>query len=85
MTYQERLDELFKLEFTGMKLGLDNIRDLLATLGNPHNAFKSIHVAGSNGKGSVSAMLAAALQANGYKVERPKPPGNYRICPVASR
>jgi dihydrofolate synthase/folylpolyglutamate synthase len=68
LTYQERLDELFKLEFTGMKLGLDTIRDLLATLGNPHNSFKSIHVAGSNGKGSVSAMLAAALQANGYKV-----------------
>ncbi|HET9135471.1 MAG TPA: folylpolyglutamate synthase/dihydrofolate synthase family protein [Candidatus Kapabacteria bacterium] len=68
LTYQQRLDELFKLEFTGMKLGLDNIRDLLATLDNPHRKFNSIHVAGSNGKGSVSAMLAAALQANGYKV-----------------
>lgn len=51
-----------------MKLGLENIRDLLAALDNPHQKFKSIHVAGSNGKGSVSAMLAAALQANGYKV-----------------
>ncbi len=51
-----------------MKLGLDNIRSLLEGLGNPQNAYKCIHVAGTNGKGSVSAMLAAALQANGYKV-----------------
>ena len=50
-----------------MKLGLDNIRELLHILGDPQNTFESIHVAGSNGKGSVSAMLAAALQANGYK------------------
>jgi dihydrofolate synthase/folylpolyglutamate synthase len=50
-----------------MKLGLDNIRELLSILGNPQNTFESIHIAGSNGKGSVSAMLAAALEANGYK------------------
>lgn len=50
-----------------MKLGLDNIRELLSILGDPHKKFESIHVAGSNGKGSVSAMLAAAMQANGYK------------------
>ncbi len=50
-----------------MKLGLDNVGELLQLLGNPHRKFESIHVAGSNGKGSVSAMLAAALQANGYK------------------
>ena len=50
-----------------MKLGLDNIRELLSILGNPQEKWEAIHVAGSNGKGSVSAMLAAALQANGYK------------------
>jgi len=50
-----------------MKLGLDNIRKLLASLGNPQEQYPTIHVAGTNGKGSVSSMLAAALQANGYK------------------
>ncbi|MFI5264581.1 MAG: bifunctional folylpolyglutamate synthase/dihydrofolate synthase, partial [Candidatus Kapaibacterium sp.] len=64
--YQKALAELLSLEFTGMKLGLDNIRELLAILGNPQKKFVSIHIAGSNGKGSVSAMLAAAMQANGY-------------------
>jgi dihydrofolate synthase / folylpolyglutamate synthase len=67
-SYETALSELFKLEFTGMKLGLENIRALLESLGNPHRMFKSIHVAGSNGKGSVSAMLSAALQGNGYRV-----------------
>lgn len=67
-TYEAALGELFKLEFTGMKLGLDNIRALLASLGDPHKQFPSIHIAGSNGKGSVSAMLSAALQGNGYRV-----------------
>lgn len=67
-SYEAALSELFKLEFTGMKLGLENIRALLESLGNPHRSFKSIHVAGSNGKGSVSAMLSAALQGNGYRV-----------------
>lgn len=50
-----------------MKLGLDTIRELLSVLGDPQKKFESIHIAGSNGKGSVSAMLAAVLQENGYK------------------
>lgn len=50
-----------------MKLGLENISELLASLGNPQEKYPTIHVAGTNGKGSVSSMLAAALQANGYK------------------
>jgi dihydrofolate synthase/folylpolyglutamate synthase len=50
-----------------MKLGLDNIRALLEYLGNPQDSFETIHIAGSNGKGSVSAMLAAAMQGNNYK------------------
>lgn len=58
---------LYALEFTGMKLGLENISELLASLGNPQEKYRTIHVAGTNGKGSVSSMLAAALQANGYK------------------
>ncbi len=50
-----------------MKLGLENISELLASLGNPQEKYPTIHVAGTNGKGSVSSMIAAALQANGYK------------------
>jgi dihydrofolate synthase / folylpolyglutamate synthase len=63
--YSRRLDDLFKLEFFGMKLGLDNIHALLDALDNPHRKFKSIHIAGTNGKGSTAAMLAAIHQASG--------------------
>lgn len=49
-------------------LGLDRIRQLLEKLGNPQRDLKFIHVAGTNGKGSVCAMLAAVLQAAGYRV-----------------
>jgi len=50
------------------KPGLDNVRNISAAFGDPHKAFKSIHVAGTNGKGSSSSMLAAILQSAGYKV-----------------
>ena len=50
----------------GIKFGLDNITRLLGKLGDPHRRFRSVHVAGSNGKGSVSAMTAAVLQEAGY-------------------
>ncbi|MHB8055042.1 MAG: bifunctional folylpolyglutamate synthase/dihydrofolate synthase [Candidatus Aminicenantales bacterium] len=56
------------LERFGVKLGLDNIRALLSGLGDPHRAFPSIHVAGTNGKGSVCAMLAEILARNGLRV-----------------
>ncbi|MBU1622615.1 MAG: bifunctional folylpolyglutamate synthase/dihydrofolate synthase [Nanoarchaeota archaeon] len=62
------LDYLYGLKRFGMKLGLEEIRNLLKTLGNPEEQFKSIHIAGTNGKGSVSAYLAAILQEAGYKV-----------------
>jgi dihydrofolate synthase/folylpolyglutamate synthase len=61
-------DYLGGLERFGVKLGLDNIRALLAGLGDPHRAFPSIHVAGTNGKGSVSAMLAEILARNDLRV-----------------
>lgn len=47
---------------------LDRMRTLLKKLGNPHEQFKSVHVAGTKGKGSTCAMIAAMLQASGYKV-----------------
>jgi dihydrofolate synthase/folylpolyglutamate synthase len=65
--YQQRLDALFQLEFFGMKLGLDNIHALLDFLGNPQRNFPSIHIAGTNGKGSVASMLAAVHQTAGKK------------------
>ena len=49
------------------KVGLDNTIALLTILGNPHNNFKSVHVAGTNGKGSTSHMLASIFQEAGYK------------------
>lgn len=52
----------------GIRLGLDRIRTLLALLGDPQDNFKSIHIAGTNGKGSVAAMLSSILNKAGYKV-----------------
>jgi dihydrofolate synthase/folylpolyglutamate synthase len=65
--YFAALEKLYALEFTGMKLGLENTQELLHALGDPQKAYPAIHIAGTNGKGSVSAMIAAALQSNGYK------------------
>lgn len=54
----------------GMRPGLDTMRALLAALGNPQDSLKFIHVAGTNGKGAVTAMLDAVLRAAGYRVGR---------------
>ena len=51
----------------GSKLGLHNIAELLSRLGNPHHRYPVIHVAGTNGKGSVTAMMTAVLKAAGYR------------------
>ncbi len=74
MNYQETLDWMFnKLPMyqsvggVAYKAGLDNIIALLGHLGNPHHNFKTVHVAGTNGKGSTSHMLASIFQEAGYK------------------
>ena len=54
-------------EFFGMKLGLENITEFLDTIGSPQNDYGTIHLAGTNGKGSTANMLAAILSAQGYK------------------
>jgi dihydrofolate synthase/folylpolyglutamate synthase len=64
------LPYLFRLEQFGIKFGLDNIRALLARLGNPQDAFRSIHIAGTNGKGSVTAMVDAVLRRAGHRSGR---------------
>src|SRR5512139_584597 len=61
------LEYLFGLEFHGHKLGLDNIRVITDALGRPQDACPSVAVAGTNGKGSVCAMVSAALRAAGYR------------------
>ncbi len=61
---------LFSLEQIGIKLGLEQIRALLDQLGRPDRAFPSIIVAGTNGKGSVTAMVERGLRAAGYRTGR---------------
>ena len=65
---QKTLDYLYGLTRFGMKLGLEVITKLLNELDNPQFKFKSIHLAGTNGKGSVAAYLNSILQEAGYKV-----------------
>ena len=66
----DAFERLFALETFGIKLGLDNISRLCAALGHPERAFRSIHIAGTNGKGSVTAMVHAALTAAGIPAGR---------------
>ncbi len=74
MNYQQTIDYLFtrlpmfsRIGAAAFKADLTNTIAICSALDNPHQKFKSIHVAGTNGKGSVSHMLAAILQTAGYK------------------
>lgn len=58
---------MYGLQRFGIKLGLEKVSLLLDDLGNPHNQYPAIHVAGTNGKGSVASMMAAVLQTYGLK------------------
>jgi dihydrofolate synthase/folylpolyglutamate synthase len=64
------LEYLFSLEHFGIKFGLENIRAVLEGLDHPEHAFRSVHVAGTNGKGSVTAMVDTALRAAGHRSAR---------------
>ena len=75
VTYSETLTYLYeqlpmfqRVGMAGFKKGLGNTLVLAAALGHPERQFRSVHVAGTNGKGSSSHLLAAVLQAAGYKV-----------------
>ena len=75
MTYAQTIDYLYASQpafhlvgASAYKPGLDNTYRLMAHFGNPHERLRAVHVAGTNGKGSTSHLLAAALQAQGYKV-----------------
>lgn len=66
--YGETLDYLFGLEKFGMIFGLDNIRWLLEIIENPQDNLRTVHIAGTNGKGSVATMVADMLMRSGYRV-----------------
>ncbi len=68
MEYGSVLHELYSLDIKKWTLGLDRIEDLLKKLNNPEKNLKCIHVAGTNGKGSVCAMIHSILMDAGYKV-----------------
>lgn len=68
MDYEEAIKYLYDLKIYGMSLGLERIEFLLKSLGLPHENMKAIHVGGTNGKGSVCAMLSSILSNAGYKV-----------------
>ena len=76
MTPRERL---FALEQFGIKLGLDNIRTLLAALDQPQRGYRSVHIAGTNGKGSVTAMVEHGLRQSGERTGRYTSPHLFSI------
>lgn len=82
--YPKCLEYMYGLRRFGIILGLDTIETILKALGNPQNAFLSIHVAGTNGKGSIASTLASILKASGKRVGLYTSPHlvrfNERIC-----
>ncbi len=70
MVYEQALAYLHSLHRFGSHLGLSRIERLLDRMGNPHHAWHAVHVAGTNGKGSVTAMLASILTEAGYRTGR---------------
>jgi dihydrofolate synthase/folylpolyglutamate synthase len=83
-TYHGCLKTMYGLRRFGIILGLETIKSILNALGNPQNNFRSIHVAGTNGKGSVAAALSSILQESGFRVGLYTSPHlvrfNERIC-----
>jgi dihydrofolate synthase / folylpolyglutamate synthase len=65
--YNTAIDWLFGTQYRGVKLGLENVRALLKAMGEPQDALRFIHVAGTNGKGSVCAMVDSICRAAGIK------------------
>jgi dihydrofolate synthase/folylpolyglutamate synthase len=66
--YSNALEYLYNLEKFGMVFGLENVQWILTIIGNPHKFLKTVHIGGTNGKGSVAAMLSHILKSAGYRV-----------------
>lgn len=83
-TYNDCLQEMYGLRRFGIKLGLDTIRRILQAMQNPQERFAAVHVAGTNGKGSIASALAAILKAAGLRAGLYTSPHlvhfNERIC-----
>jgi len=67
MNHEQCLSYLEQVQHLGMKFGLDNVRTVLAALGNPERRYPGILVGGTNGKGSVCAVLTRILTLHGYR------------------
>ncbi len=65
--YSETVDYLYRLQFHGIRPGLGTTLRLLSLLGDPHRAFRSLHIAGTNGKGSTAVVAAQILRAAGLR------------------
>ena len=91
--FKTSMDELFSLSRFGIKLGLETISAMLSAVGAPQKSFRAVHVAGTNGKGSVSATLSCILHRAGFSVGTYTSPHlvsvNERFCvdgrPVSDR
>ncbi|MBQ5860612.1 MAG: bifunctional folylpolyglutamate synthase/dihydrofolate synthase, partial [Alistipes sp.] len=75
MTYSQTIDFLFnqvtsfqQVGAAAYKPGLERVEEFCRLLGNPHNDYHTIHIAGTNGKGSTSHIMASVLQQAGYRV-----------------
>ena len=68
ISYKEAIEYLYSLQKYGIKFGLSKTSNLLKAFGNPHHGQRYIHIAGSNGKGSVAAMVESVLIKSGLKV-----------------
>ena len=66
--YNKCIKTMYGLRRFGIKLGLSTIKSMMQSLGNPQNMFTCIHVAGTNGKGSIASSLASILKESNYKV-----------------
>ncbi|HEY6084350.1 MAG TPA: Mur ligase family protein, partial [Nitrospira sp.] len=68
MTYSSAVAYLYSLQKHGIKLGLETMTALMSRLGSPHTRYRTLLIAGTNGKGSTAAMTASILRSAGYRV-----------------
>ncbi|MDD6571082.1 MAG: bifunctional folylpolyglutamate synthase/dihydrofolate synthase [Thermoflexaceae bacterium] len=80
MTFSEAMDYINAISKKGSVLGLDTTRELLRRIGNPQDKLKFVHIAGTNGKGSVLAFISTILAEAGYRTGRYISPVIYQYC-----
>jgi len=68
MSYRETIEYILSLQQLGIKLGLEKMQRIAELFGNPERSFRCIHIAGTNGKGSVAAICSSLLKSSGYRV-----------------